>query len=139
MDNNSIQPTWFQVHPRSAKWGVVGTVVAILVLTVLEFPTPIGFETRPQNDVSMLWLILFLAIVVTEIAAIPLIFKRPNLGAKFAITAGVLNILQILADQFHLMQPEVAPLAYSLLEYSVGILSLILIFLAWNVLKEKTG
>ncbi len=83
--NNIFNPKW-------AKKGVVGAVIIILILTVLEFPPPIGFETRPQGDVSMLWLILFLAILVTEIAAIPLIFKRPKLGANFAICAAVLNI-----------------------------------------------
>jgi hypothetical protein len=136
---NSEKPSrWLQTNPNFSKWGVVGSVIAILILTVLEFPPPIGFETRPQNDVSMLWLMLFLAIVVAEIASIPLIFKRPKLGAKFAFAAGGLNILQILADQFHLMQPEVAPLAYSLLEYSVGILSIVLIYFAWDVTRGTT-
>jgi hypothetical protein len=120
-----------------AKRGVLVSVIAILIITVLEFPPPIGFETRPQGDVSMLWLILFLAILITEIAALPLIFKRPLLGARFAICAGVLNILQIFADQLYLMQPEVAPLSYNLLEYSVGVIALILIYFAWKVHKSK--
>lgn len=119
----------------SAKKGVLFAIITILVLTVLEFPAPLGFETRPQDGVSPLWLILFLSILVTEIAAIPLIFKRPRLGFKFAICAGVLNILQIFADQLHLMQPEVASFGYSLLEYSVGIVSLALIYFAWNAYK----
>lgn len=136
---NSDKPSrWNQTKPSFSKWGVVGSVIAILILTVLEFPPPIGFETRPQDDVSMLWLALFLVILVMEIASIPLIFKRPKLGAIFAITAGGLNILQIFADQLHLMQPEVAPLAYSLLEYSVGILSIVLIYFAWNVTQGRT-
>jgi hypothetical protein len=119
-----------------AKRGVFGAIIVILALTVLEFPPPIGFETRPQGDVSMLWLVFFLAILITEITAIPLIFKRPKLGSKLAICAGVLNILQIFADQLHLMQPEIAPLGYTLLEYSVGIVSLALIYFAWNVHKS---
>ena len=44
----------------SAKRAVLGAVVAILILTVLEFPPPIGFETRPQSDVSAFWLAFFL-------------------------------------------------------------------------------
>jgi hypothetical protein len=128
-----------KLNPTLAKRGVVGSVIAILILTVLEFPPPIGFETRPQGDVSILWLILFLAILVTEIATMPLIFKRPKLGAKFAIVAAVLNILQIFADQLHLMQPEVAPFAYLMLEYSVGLFALALAYFAWNVKQEKTN
>lgn len=120
-----------------AKRGVLVSIAAILIITVLEFPPPIGFETRPQGDVSMFWLILFLAILITEIATLPLIFKRPLLGARFAICAGILNILQIFADQLHLMQPEVAPLSYNLLEYSVGVIALILIYFAWKVHKSQ--
>ena len=118
-----------------AKRGVVGAVVAILILTVLEFPSPIGFETRPQDNVSMLWLVFFLVILITEIVAIPLIFKRPLLGAKFAISAAILNIVQIFADQLHLMQPEVASFGYTLLEYSVGIVALALIYFASKIYK----
>jgi len=113
------------------------SIIFILVLTILEFPAPIGFESRPQNNVSPAWLILFLAILISEISALLLIFKRPSLGAKFAISAGVLNILQVIADQAHLMQPEVAPLGYTLLELSVVTLSLVLIYFSWKILKPK--
>lgn len=118
---------------KSVQKGVLGSIIAILFLTVLEFPQPVGFETRPQDNVSMLWLVLFLIILVTEIVATFLIFKRPKLGAKIAIGAGVLNILQIAADQLHLMQLEIAPLGYTLLEYSVGLISLLLIYFAWKI------
>jgi hypothetical protein len=94
----------------------------------LEFPPPIGFETRPQTDVSLFWLFFFLVILITEIAAIPLILKRPSLGRKFAIVAAFLNILQVIADQAHLMQPEIAPLGYSILEGMVVAASLVLIY-----------
>lgn len=99
----------------------------------LELPAPIGFETRPQTGVSLFWLAVFIAILITEIAAISLIFKHPKLGVKFAYAAAILNIFQIIADQLHLMQPEVAPFGYSLLEYSVGIVAIVLIYFAWNV------
>ncbi|MDD5672553.1 MAG: hypothetical protein PHC61_00195 [Chitinivibrionales bacterium] len=125
-----------ELNLKWAKKGVVGSVIAILILTVLEFPPPIGFETRSQANVSIFWLIFFLAIFITEIATIPLIFKRPKLGVQFAFIAGALNIIQIFADQVHLMQPEVAPLGYTLLEISVGFISLALIYFAW-VTKKK--
>jgi len=120
-----------------AKRGVVGSIFVILVLTLLEFPDPIGFETRPQENVSGVWFVLFLAILISEIAAMPLIFKRPTLGARLAIVAAGLNLFQIVADQTHLMQPEVAPLSYSLLEYSVGVVALGLIYFAWKVLNPR--
>lgn len=116
----------------SAKRGVIISIICILMLTVLEFPAPLGFETRPQGDVSMIWLVLFLIILVSEIAAVILIIKKPEIGANLAIFAAVLNIMQIFADQLHLMQPEVAPIAYTLLEYSVGIFALALIYFAWK-------
>ena len=121
-------------NDKKLKLGVIGCVIAIIVLTVLEFPAPVGFETRPQDNVSLGWLILFLLIVITEIATIPLILKKPKLGSIFGIIAGSLNILQVIADQLHLMQPEVAPLRYSLLEYSVAAVSVVLIYLS---LMEK--
>lgn len=112
---------------KKTKIGIIGCVVAIITLTILEFPSPIGFETRPQDNVSLGWLFFFLTIVITEIATIPLILKKPNLGWKFGIVAGVLNILQVIADQLHLMQPEAIPPLYSLLEGSVVVVSIVLI------------
>lgn len=119
----------------SAKRGVVGSVIALLILTVLEFPAPLGFEIRPQGDVSLFWLVFFLIILVAEISAIPLVLKRPALGAKFGIVAAILNILQVIADQTHMMQPEVAPFGYSMLEGTVVITSLLLAYFAWAILK----
>jgi hypothetical protein len=117
----------------SAKWASVGAIISIIIITVLEFPAPVGFETRPQTNVSPFWLLFFLIIVITEIAAIPLILKRPSLGKKFGIVAGVLNILQVIADQAHLLQPEVAPLGYSVLEGLVVIASLVLIYYSLKI------
>jgi len=120
-----------------AKQGAVGAIIAIMIITVLEFPPPIGFETRPQTNVSLVWLLFFLIIVITEIAAIPLIFRRPNLGRKFGIVAAILNIIQVIADQLHLMQPEVAPLGYSVLEGMVVIASLALIYFSLKI-QDRT-
>lgn len=121
----------------SPKAGVVVAIIAILAITVLEFPAPIGFETRPQGNVPLGWLYFFLTIVVIEIATIPLIFKKPKLGSIFGIMAGLLNILQVIADQLHLLQPEVAPLGYTLLEYSVALVSVALIYLSFKIYKER--
>jgi hypothetical protein len=121
---------------KYVKRGIVALIAAILIITVLEFPPPIGLETRSQANVSIYWLFLFLAILISEIATIPLIFKRLELGWKLGVVAGFLNILQVIADQLHLMQPEVAPPGYTMLEYSVGIFSLVLIFLSLKVKKQ---
>lgn len=119
-----------------AKIGVMVAVVVILILTVLEFPAPVGFETRPQDNVSLFWLALFLTILVSEIATMLLIFKHPDLGAKFGMLAAGLNIFQVIADQAHLMQPEVATLGYSMLEYGVAVVSLVLGYLCWRVYRN---
>lgn len=116
-----------------AKLAVLGAVIAILILTVLEFPPPIGFETRPQSDVSIFWLAFFLVILIVEIATVPLIYMRPSAGGKLGILAAILNISQVIADQAHLMQPEVAPLGYSVLEGTVVIASISLAYFSWTV------
>lgn len=127
------------LNPTFEKKGVLWSVIATLILTVLEFPPPIGFETRPQGDVPLFWLAFFLVIVVSEIATMLLIFKRPKLGAILGLIAAVLNILQVAADQTHMMQPEVAPLGYSLLEGTVVVASLTLAYFAWRVLQSTHG
>lgn len=93
-NNQTLIPKW-------PKWGVFGSIVATLILTILMFPAPIGFETRPQDNVSYFWLGLFLTILVAQIATLVLIFKRPRLGVISGLIAGVLEILQVIADQAH--------------------------------------
>jgi hypothetical protein len=115
----------------SAKRAVLGAVIVILALTVLEFPPPLGFETRPQSNVSIFWLAFFIVILIVEVATIPVIYTSPSVGGGLGILAAVLNILQVLADQAHLMQPEVAPLGYSILEGMVVIASVALAYFSW--------
>ena len=125
--------------PMKFKWarrGVLACVAAILVITTLEFPPPIGFETRPQSDVSILWLFYFLLVLITELATIPLVFLRPALGRVFALVAAGLNILMVIADQAHLMQPEVATLGYSVLEGLDVVASVALAYFAWWGLRR---
>jgi len=117
----------------SAKRAVLAAVIVILILTVLEFPPPLGFETRPQSDVSSFWLAFFIVILIVEIATIPMIYRRPSAVGGLGILAAILNILQVLADQAHLMQPEVAPFGYSVLEGMVVIASLALAYFSWAV------
>ena len=123
------------MHEEQAKRAVLGFVVVILILTVLEFPPQLGFET--QADVSLFWLAFFVAILIVEIATIPMIYRRPRVGGGLGILAAILNILQVLADQAHLMQPEVAPFGYSVLEGLVVIASLSLAYFSWAVRKAK--
>lgn len=125
----------YRLTIKTAKRAVSATIILILVLTVLEFPAPIGFESRPQDGVSRLWLLLFFAIVVSESVAMIQIFKRPRFGAFLAIFAAILNLIQIVADLTHMMQPESAPWGYVALELSVGLLSLFLIYFSREVLR----
>lgn len=119
---------------QRAKAGVLGGVIAILIITVFELPPPIGIESRPQTEVSLLWLGLFLIILATEIATMIFIFRKPKLGKKLGITAGVLNMVQVAADQAHLMQPDAIPLEYSILEGLAVAASVALIYFS---LKTK--
>ena len=115
----------------SARRAVLGVLIVIWILTALEFPPPLGFETRPQSNVSIFWLAFFIVILIVEIATIPAIYTRPTVGAGLGILAAILNILQVLADQAHLMQPEVAPFGYSILEGMVVIASVALTYFSW--------
>jgi hypothetical protein len=115
----------------SARRAVLGVLIVIWILTALEFPPPVGFETRPQSNVSIFWLAFFIVILIVEIATIPVIYRRPSVGAGLGILAAILNILQVFADQAHLMQPEVAPFGYSILEGIVVIASLALAYFSW--------
>lgn len=125
----------YRLPIKTAKRAVSATIILILILTVLEFPAPIGFETRAQDGVSKLWLLLFFAIVVSESVAMIQVFKRPRTGALLAVFAAILNLLQIVADLTHMMQPETAPWNYVALELSVGLLALFLIYFSREVLR----
>ncbi len=124
-----------KIAPSTAKKVVAGSAVAILIIILLGFPQPIGFETRPQADVSMIWAVLCIAIFASLLATIRLVFTRPSTGAKLGILAGILTILQSGADQAHLMQPEAVPLACTALEGLSVIASLVLIYCAWIVFR----
>jgi hypothetical protein len=115
----------------SAKRAVLGAVIVLLILTVLGFPPPVGFEPRPQSNVSFFWLAFFIVTLIVEIATIPVIYRSPSVGGGLGILAAILNILQVFADQAHLMQPEVAPFGYSILEGMVVIASLALAYFSW--------
>lgn len=126
-----------RLTPSSAKRAVFVVVISILILTVLELPPPIGFETRPQTDVSPLWLAFFLVLLIVEIATIPMVYRNPIIGGGLGILAAILNILQVVADQTQMMQPEVAPLGYSILEAMVASASLALAYFSWNVITAR--
>jgi len=115
----------------SARRAVLGVIIVIWILAALEFPPPIGFETRPQSNVSIFWLAFFIIILIVEITTIPVIYRSPSIGGALGMLAAILNILQVLADQAHLMQPEVAPFSYSILEGMVVIASLALAYSSW--------
>jgi hypothetical protein len=64
----------------SAKTAVIAAVIVILILAFLGFPPPVGIETRPQSNVPLIWLAYFIVVLIVEIAAIPMIYRRPSVG-----------------------------------------------------------
>ena len=122
-----------RLTPSSAKRAVIAAVVVILILTFLGFPPPIGIETRPQSNVSLIWLAYFVVVLIVEIVAIPIIYRCPSVGRGLGIIAAILNILFVMADQAYLLQPEVAPLNYSVLQSMTVITSLALAYFSWAV------
>jgi hypothetical protein len=82
-------------------------------------------------------LLLFLAILVSELTAAIMIHRRPGPAAGLAMAAAVLNLVQVAADQLHLMQPEPAPFGYSALELAVAVLSVVLLGCGWIVWRAR--
>ena len=122
-----------RLMPSSAKRAVIAAIIVILILTFLGFPPPIGIETRPQSNVSLIWLAYFIVVLIVEIVTIPIIYRRPSVGRGLGIIAAILNILFVMADQAHLLQLEVAPLSYSVLQSMTVIPSLALAYFSWAV------
>jgi len=122
-----------RLTPSSAKRAVLGAVIVILILTFLGFPPPIGIETRPQSNVSLIWLAYFVIVLIVEISTIPMTYRRPSVGGGLGILAAILNILFVLADQAHLLQPEVASFSYSVLHSMSVIAFLALAYFSWVV------
>lgn len=119
---------------KSAKRGVIASIFVLLVLTFFEMPKPLGLETRSQDNVSRGWLILFFAIVISEVLALLRIRRHPKMSARLAIVAALLNIFQVFADQTHMMQPQVATRTYTLIEYADVLVCLGLIYFSLGVL-----
>ena len=122
-----------RLTPSPAKRAVIAAIIVILILTFLGFPPPIGIETRPQSNVSLIWLAYFVIVLTVEIVTIPIIYRRPSVGRGLGIIAAILNILFVMADQAYLLQPEVAPLNYSVLQSMTVITSLALAYFSWAV------
>lgn len=125
-----------RLTPSSTKKAALGLVVVLLILVVLGFPPPLGFETRSQSDVSAFWLLPFVVTWILEILTIPMIFKRPALGGLLGIVSAMLSILGVLADQAHLIQPEVAPFNYSILQGIIVITSLALVYFSLRLRQQ---
>jgi hypothetical protein len=82
----------------SLKRAVIAAIIVILIHSFLGFPPPVGIETRPQSNVSLIWLAYFVLVLIVEIAAIPMIYRRSSVGGGLGILAAIPNILFILAD-----------------------------------------
>ena len=64
----------------SAKRASIAAIIVILILTFLGFPPPVGIDTRPQSHVSLIWLVYFVVVLIVEIAALPMIYRRRIVG-----------------------------------------------------------
>ena len=123
--------------PKNIHKVIFVTILLILLVQILEFPAPIGFETRPQDNVSVLWLVPFIVLWVLEIITLFVVKKYIRLAAKFGIAITLLNIWAVIADQLHLFQLEVPTLIYTALEGLGVLFSLALAYFSFLVLKNK--
>jgi hypothetical protein len=98
------------------------------------FPPPVGIETRPQSNVSLVWLAYFFVVLIIEITTIPSHIQRSSLGGVIGILTAILYILFVVADQARLLQPEVVtPLSYSILQSVIVIGSITFAYFSWAV------
>lgn len=100
------------------------------------FPPPVGIETRPQSNVSLVWLAYFFVVLIIEITTIPYHIQRSCLGGVIGILTAILYILFVVSDHGRLLQPEVvAPQIFNPTEYYRNRIYYFCIFFLGCVLK----
>src|SRR6267378_3090296 len=73
---------------RVAKWALLVLIVD-LVSWFAYFPAPYGLETRPISSTSLIFGIPFFLALLLNIAAIPILWRRPKIGSLLTLVLGI--------------------------------------------------
>lgn len=71
---------FYRLRLTPANRAVIAAVIVILILMLLGFPPPVGIEILPQSHVSLIRLVYFVVVLIVEIGALPMIYRRPIAG-----------------------------------------------------------
>lgn len=123
---------------RIAKWTLIVLAIA-LASWVAYFPSPYGLETRPISSTSLIFGIPFFVGLVLNIAAIPVLWRRPRTGSLLAVLLGIAFIIGILFDQAGLVVPgQTPPLIVTAFQVEGVVLSILLIALGYTSFRATT-
>src|SRR6266540_4360914 len=111
----------------------VALVVNVLLVILL---TPLGFETRPPNDLKTVGYIAIGTIfagLILDLASIILLFRRARLASSLAIVGSILFFFPIFGDRLGSFFSVPIPPAINILEYVFFVVLLVTLFLASKV------
>lgn len=116
----------------------IGLVVAIALQLSL---TPLGgLETRSIADaraIGLATIVVFLAGLILEVAAIAALFRRPHTASLLALIGPILYFPIFIADLTGNWSTEPAPLVITYLSIVTAIVVLGVLFLATRVYRES--
>jgi hypothetical protein len=119
---------------------LVVELTASVVLAVLL--SPLGFETRPSADLTLLGLISIGAVAVgslLDLAAIVLLSRRVRLASLLALIGSVVFLVPIVTDQAGAFFSLPSPTVISVLEYVFLVVLIVALPLAWSVHRGAEG
>jgi hypothetical protein len=103
-------------------------LIVDLVSWVAYFPAPYGLETRPISSTSPIFGIPFFIALALNIAAIPILWRKPKVGSPLTLVLGIAFISGILLDQAGLVVPGLAPpLVVTAFQVEGAVLSILLL------------
>jgi hypothetical protein len=116
-------------------------LIVYLILDILLTPLA-GLETRPVTDVTAAGLItlglLFTGLALGVVSVI-LLFYKPRRSPILAIIAGILFLPAVITDQAGYFSSLRPPAAIETVEIVQTLVSLITVFAAANIYRQKTS
>lgn len=127
---------------RFSRTVIMLAIVMIVNVIVIILLTPVGFESRPQSDLTTLGYVAITSIFVglaMDLATIVLLFKRVRvrLASGLAIISSILFFLIIFVDRTGSFFSVPIPPAINTLEYLFIVVLIVTLFLAAMVYRRS--